>query len=101
MVDQCIELIKKEMKDMEKGNILEEELENAKEVYVTLLDEVYDNQEAIIEAYVAKDLLNIGDIEERKKEIWSVTKEEIIELAKKIIVDTIYLLEGAKENEEI
>ena len=99
--DQCIELIKKEMKDMEKGNILEEELENAKEVYVTLLDEVYDNQEAIIEAYVAKDLLNIGDIEERKKEIWSVTKEEIIELAKKIIVDTIYLLEGAKENEEI
>lgn len=98
--EKCIKLIKKEMKDMEKGEFTEEELENAKHTYITLLDEVYDNQEAIIETYVAKDLLNIGDIEERKREIWSVQKEEIVSLSKKVKIDTIYLLEGDKEYEE-
>ncbi len=98
--DKCLKLVKQEMKDMEKGNFTEEELENAKKTYITLLDEVYDNQEAIIETYVAKDLLNIGDIEERKKEIWSVQKEEIVAVSKKVKIDTVYLLEGDKENEE-
>lgn len=98
--DTCIKLIKKEMKDIEKGNLTDHEIESAKKTYITLLDEIYDNQEAIIETYVAKDLLNLGDIEERKKEIWSVEKEEIVALSKKIKMDTIYLLEGAKEDGE-
>ncbi len=99
--EKCLELIQKEMKDMEEGKFDEEDLEKAKSTYITLLDEVYDNKEAIIESYVAKDLLNIGDIEERKKEIMSIQKEEIVEVSKKIVMDTVYLLEGEEENEEV
>jgi len=99
--EQCVKLIQKEMKEMEKGNFSLEDLEKAKSTYITLLDEVYDNQEALIETYVAKDLLNIGDIEERKKEVYSIQKEEIVELSKKVKIDTIYLLEGDKEDEEV
>lgn len=98
--EECIRLIKQEMKEIEKGNFGEEELEAAKKTYITLLDEIYDNQEAIIETYIAKELLGIGDIEERKQEITSVVKEEIIALSKKVHLDTIYLLEGDMEDEQ-
>ena len=61
---------------------------------------IEDSQNAIIETYVAKDLLNLGDIEERKKMIMNVTKEEIVNVAKKVKMDTVFLLEGASEDEE-
>ncbi|MCI8588887.1 MAG: hypothetical protein HFG40_04465, partial [Bacilli bacterium] len=57
------------------------------------------NESAIIETFLAKDLLNLGDIEERKKEVQKVTKEDIISLAKKVKIDTIFLLEGDGEDE--
>jgi len=97
---KCIELIKKEMKDIEKGNITDEELEKAKQTYITLIDEIYDSPEAIIESFIASDLLGIETLEERKEIIKTITKEEIINVSKKIHIDTIYLLEGVNEDGE-
>ena len=97
--DTTIKLIKKLMKEMEKGKFTDEDIDVVKENYISLLKEIEDNENAIIETYLAKDLLNLGDIEERKKEIMKVTKEDIIEVAKKVKIDTIFLLEGVLENE--
>ena len=97
--DKTIELIKKLMKEMEKGNFKEEDVEIAKTNYITLMKEIEDNEMAIIETYLAKDLLNLGDIEERKEEIQKVTKQDIMKIAKKIKLDTIFLLEGGLEDE--
>lgn len=97
--DQTVKLVKKLMKEMENGKFTEENIEYAKQNYLSLLKEIEDNENAIIETFLAKDLLNLGDIEERKKEIEKVTKEEIIEVAKKVKIDTIYLLEGVLNDE--
>lgn len=97
--DKTIKLIKKLMKEMEIGNFTDEEIEFAKQNYLGLLKEVEDNENAIIETYLAKDLLNLGDIEERKKKVLEVTKDEIIEVAKKVKIDTIFLLEGVLTDE--
>ena len=94
---KTIDLVKELMKDMELGKFDSDNIKNAKETYISLLKEIEDNEDAIVETYLAKDLLNLGDIEERKKEIERVTKEEIIEVAKKVKIDTIFLLEGASE----
>ncbi len=96
---KVLELINKEMKDMEKGNFTEEDIEKAKNKYISFLEEVKDSPNAITETYVAKDLLDIGEIEERLVEIKKVTKEEIMKVAKNISIDTIYLLKGTLENE--
>jgi len=96
--DKTIKLVKKLMKDMASGNFTDNDIEFAKSNYNSLLKEIEDNENAIIETYLAKDLLNLGDIEERKKEILKVTKEDIIEVAKKVKIDTIYLLEGVLED---
>ena len=97
--DKTVKLVKKLMKEMEQGNITDENIEYAKSNYLSLLKEIEDNENAIIETYLAKDLLNLGDIEERKKEIMKVTKEQIIEVAKKVKIDTVFLLEGVLDNE--
>ncbi len=97
--DKTVKLIKKLMKEMEDGKFTEENINVVKESYISLLKEIEDNENAIIETYLAKDLLNLGDIEERKKEIMKVTKEDIIKVAKKVKLDTIFLLEGVLEDE--
>lgn len=94
--DKTLRLVKKLMKDMTKGNFTEEDINVVKENYLSLLKEIEDNENAIIETYLAKDLLNLGDIEERKKEVMKVTKEDIIQVAKKVKIDTVFLLEGVQ-----
>lgn len=97
--EYVVKLIKKEMKEMEEGNFKDEDIVIAKNNYLTLLKEIEDNENAIIETYLAKDLLNLGDIEERKQMVEKVTKEDIMKVAKKVKIDTIFLLEGNKEDE--
>lgn len=98
--EKTLRLVKKLIKDMTKGNFTEENIKVAQENYISLLKEIEDNEGAIIETYLAKDLLNLGDIEERKKEIMKVTKDDIIKLAKKVKIDTVFLLEGVLEDAE-
>ena len=92
--NKVVKLIKKLMNDMKKGNITLEDIKKAQENYISMLNEMEDSQYAIIEGYIAKDILNLGDIEERKEMIKKVTKEDIVKISKKIKIDTIYLLEG-------
>ena len=92
--DKTIKLVKDLMKEMENGKFTEENINIACENYISMLSEIEDNPDAIVETYLAKDLLNLGDIEERKEEIRKVTKEDIINLSKKVKIDTIFLLEG-------
>lgn len=98
--EKTLRLVKKLIKDMAKGNFTLENIKIAQENYISLLKEIEDNEAAIIETYLAKDLLNLGDVEERKQEIMKVTKEDIIKLAKKVKVDTVFLLEGVLEDAE-
>ena len=44
----------------------------------------------------ATEYLGYDDIDTRHKEVVKVTKQDIIKYAKKIKLDTTYLLEGAK-----
>lgn len=97
--DKITSLIKKEMKDIEKGNFTDEDLEDAKNIYITRMNEILDNQDAIIDTFIASDTFNLGTIDERCEEIKTITKDEIIKLSKKVKMDTIFLLEGNLEYE--
>lgn len=99
--EKTVRLIKKLMKDMQKGSFAEEDIQIAKENYVSLLKEIEDNENAIIETYLAKELLNLGNIEERRQEVMKVTKEDIMQVAKKVSIDTIFLLKGEQEHAEM
>lgn len=90
-------LIEKEMADMKNGNFNEEDIDKAKKYYISALDEIEDNPSQIIASYYAIDKLGIDTLEDRKKKIEKVTKKDIMSLANKIFIDTVYLLGGDKK----
>lgn len=95
--DIMISLINKEMKDMEKGEFSELDVENAKKYYISVLEEAEDRPNQIISSYYATELWNVDSLEKRKKEVTRVSKDDIANLAKKIHIDTIFLLGGDKK----
>ena len=82
------------MKRITKGEITNEELENVKMEYLTVLEEINDSIDNILENYISRDILNLDDFETRKEMIKKVTLDDIIKVSKKVYIDTIYLLKG-------
>ena len=98
---KVISSIKKIMKEMERGNIKDSELENSKTEYLSLLDEINDSIDSILENKIATSLLNLDEFSVRKEKMKEVTIKDISNLAKKVHIDTIYLLEDGGNDEEI
>jgi len=92
--DKTIELIDKILNETKKGKFTDNNIKIAKEYYNTALDEIEENQLRIIDNYFMKEIINTDTLEEKRIKINKVTKEELIKVAKKIKVDTIFLLEG-------
>ena len=92
--DLCIELVNKAMKEMIDGDFSDEEFENAKRTIISSIKMSEDTLGGIINNYLFNDLDNLPFYDERIKEFNSVTKEEVLEVAKKIKLNTIYLLTG-------
>ena len=100
--DACVRIVKKALKEMQQGNFTEEEITFAKENLINQIKMSYDTQTSILDNYAFHNLIGSPLLNVRIKEIENVTKEEIIELAKKIKLNSIYLLGGtnAKENQD-
>lgn len=99
-MNKVVKLVKEKLKDMRTGKFSEEDLEKAKILFKTSIEEIEDQQYTLMEAYYAMSILDVDDIETRKKKMLEVTKEEIIKVAKKVKIDTIYLLEGTNDEED-
>ncbi len=97
---KAVKLIEKQISDMSKGNFTTEDITKAKETYQTAIEEITESQSEIIESYYMMELLGVDDIETKVKKMNEVTKKEILTVAKKIKIDTVYLLEGRMEDAE-
>lgn len=95
---KCLNLIKKEIKKITKGEFNDEEIEAAKLTYISSLKEIEDSPANIVNIYESHEYLNFDLLEERMKNIFKVKKEDIIKLSKKIYIDTVYLLGGKDED---
>ena len=49
---------------------------------------------SVIDNYFMSSIINTDTIDEKRKKINKVTKNEIIKVAKKVKIDTVFLLEG-------
>ena len=97
---EAVSIIKKILKDLENGKIDDDKLTKAKEYYTSAIDDIIESPFQIIESYYMIELLGVDDIETKRKKMLKVTKEEVIALAKKIKINTIYILEGSDDNGE-
>ena len=90
-------LIDKEMQDMRDGIFTDVDLEKAKKYYLSSIEEIDDSLNQIIASYFAVDKFQVDDIEKRKEMIMKVTAQDVINIANKVYIDTIFLLGGDKK----
>lgn len=91
--EKALDLIKKQIKDMEAGSFTDEEVENAKKGLIAAIKTIDDEQDSGITYYFGQELTNINvSIEEYMKKIENVTRQEVQDIAKKININTIYFL---------
>ena len=79
---------------MKKGKFSLEDMKIAKEYYKTALDDIEENELKLIDNYFMSSIINTDTIDKKRKKINKVTKNEIIKVAKKVKIDTVFLLEG-------
>ena len=98
--ENVLKLIKDTLEEVRKGKFTNELLDNCKETIVASIKASLDNPNGIINTYYARVLINSDSYEKRIEQINKITKEDIINLARKVNIHTMYLLEGTEENVE-
>ena len=94
---KTVSLIKECMKKIEKGDFSSEDIDKAKTIYKNSCIETLDSPVNIIYNYQAHEYLNTDLIEDRINKIDLVTKDDVVNLAKTIKINTIYMLEGGND----
>lgn len=90
---KTLDLIREQIEDMKKGNFTDEDIENGRAGIISAIKGIPDEQDTGITYYLGQELSEFKmSFEEYEKEIKAVTKEEIVEFAKKVSIDTIYFL---------
>jgi predicted Zn-dependent peptidase len=95
--NKCLELINKALQEMINGEFSDEELVDAKKSISTMIRASQDSIGGIINTYLFHELDGLPLVDEKIENYNSVTKEEIMNVAKKIKVNTCYLLKGEDE----
>ena len=98
-VKKAISMVKKCLKEMQNGEFLDSDLEDAKKSISLALDLTSDNNSSLLNNYVFHEFDNLPLIDERKKSLAKLTKEDVVNVSKKLKLNTIYVLKG-KENIE-
>lgn len=92
--NKAVEIIKEQLSEMSKGNISDEEMENSKNIIISTIKCIPDEQDTELTYYFGQEISNSNiDAKEYIEKIDKVTKEQIVELARKIKINTIYFLE--------
>lgn len=91
--EKAVEVIKKQVEDMANGEFSDDDIKNAKTNILATIKFVPDEQDTEITYYFGQELSNTNiDFEEYEQRINKVTKEDIVDFAKTVKINTIYFL---------
>lgn len=91
--EKALKIIEQQLEDMKKANFTDEDLESAKNLIFATINNIEEEQDTEISYYFGQELSKRDiTIEEYTKKIEQVTKEQIVEVANNIKLNTIYFL---------
>lgn len=97
--DKAVKLVKKSLKDMELGNFSLEDVKNGIQIIKNSIGISMDSPSSLTDNYLFHNLANIDLINDIYLKIGDVTKEQIMSLAKKIKLNTVYIMAPGGKNE--
>lgn len=91
--EKALELIKEQIGNMKKGDFTEQEIENVKKGIVATIKTIKDEQDTQISYYFSQELSQEEvSIDQYIEKVNKITKENIIDIANKVSINTIYFL---------
>lgn len=93
--EKALKLIKEEIARMS-TDVTEDELKEVKDLYNNALTDIEDKQISISENVISQVLAGTDTVQKRRENMEKVTVDDVKQIAKKVHIDTIYLLEGGK-----
>ena len=90
---KALKLIKEQIEDMKNGDFTEEEVENAKKTIISSIKTIDDEQDTAITYYFGQEMSgNKNSVEKYIERIEKISKEDILKVAGKVEMNTIYFL---------
>jgi len=90
-------IVEKSLKNVAKGKFENEKFESAKQTMISAIKASVDNPIGIINNYYAKTLVDSPELEERIIMVSKVSREDIMNVSKKVAVHTMFILEAKNE----
>lgn len=91
--EKALEIIKQQLEDMKQGNFTQEDIDNAKKYMINGIKSVEEEQDTEITYYMGQELSGLNtSLDKYLEEIQNVTKEQIIDVAGNVQVNTILFL---------
>ena len=93
--EKALELIRIQIDDMKNGDFSEEDIENAKKGIIATIKTIEDEQDTGISYYFGQEMTNKNiTLQQYIDRINKVTKDDIVNVAKNISINTIYFLKN-------
>ena len=91
--EKTVELIKVQLDNIKNGKFDEEDLQNSKTYLISSLKNVAEEQDTEVIYYIGQEIAKTNmSLDEYMNKVDNVTKEQIVELANSIQINTIYFL---------
>lgn len=91
--DKALDIIKKQIDDMRNGDFEQADLDNAKQGIISVIKSIDDEQDTEIMYYFGQELSgNHVDLDGYMKNVSNVKKEDVINVANKVSINTIFFL---------
>lgn len=97
---KVIKIIEKTLSNIAKNDFDDDKFKSAKETIISAIIASEDNPIGIISNYYAMSLVGSKSIDERIKNISEVSREDIINISKKISLHTTYILEDKSHEKD-
>ncbi len=91
--EKALEIIRKQLEDIKNGDFTDEDIKNAKKGIVSAINGIKDEQDTKIMYFLGQELTNMNvDLEQYISKVQAVNKDDILNIANKIKINTIYFL---------
>lgn len=99
---KAMEIIRKQIEDMKKGEFTDGDIQNAKKGIISGIKSIGDEQDTEITYFFGQELTDTKtSLEQYIEKIQNVTKENIVKIANSININTIYFLKDKQSAKEV
>ena len=92
---KTVDIIKKQIENMEKGEFSEQDIKNVKNTMISNIKSIDDEQDTEIIYFLGQELSNIkNSLEQYIEKVQDVKKSEIVDFAKNVKINMIYFLKN-------